>query len=284
MNYEKIYNQICERGKFRSKKDGIYLEKHHIIPTFFFKNNRRKLRYSDGIFDGDPDRPSNITLLTPREHFLAHILLCKIWSNTKWYYRCKSSLLFFFTSKEDSKHLRHKAENIINTKKYQKYREQAIEAISKERTGKMPVKDVSTGIIIGSVSIDHPKVLSGEWAHHTKGTKISEERKLKQKEISMGTNNGNSKYTDQEIIDSYLTCCKKYNMIVNQRFWVEYSRRNKLPYLTSFKKFRLNGGGFSDLLIIASDAGISYPSTTGDSKNVFQCKQYKDFLRRNKWD
>jgi hypothetical protein len=284
MNYEKIYNQLCERGKFRSKKDGVYLERHHIIPTFFFKNNKRKLRHSDGIFDGDPDAPNNITLLTPREHFLAHILLCKIWSNTKWYHRCKSSLIFFFTSKEQSKHHRHLIENIIDTKKYQRYREEAIQSISAERTGKMPVKDAKTGEMIGSVLVDHPKVLSGEWVHHSKGKKVSPERAALQREMSRGTNNSNSKYSDEEIIDSYLTCCKKYNMIVNQRFWVEYSRRNNLPYLTSFKEFRFNGGGFSDLIKMVSNCGIRYPQTTDGSDNPFHCKEYRQFLRRNKWD
>lgn len=39
--------------------------------------------------------------------------------------------------------------------------------ISEARTGTYPVKDASTGRMIGSVHKDHPKVLSGEWVHHS---------------------------------------------------------------------------------------------------------------------
>ena len=34
----------------------------------------------------------------------------------------------------------------------------------------MCVKDSVTGEFIGDVSTSHPKVISGEWVHHTKGT------------------------------------------------------------------------------------------------------------------
>lgn len=169
MNYEKIYNDLCNRGKQRSKNKDNYLERHHILPTFFFKDSKRKRRYSDGIFDGDGENPNNISFLTPREHFLAHILLCKIWSNTKWYHRCRASLGFFFNKKEDSKHIRKKHFHPGDSKKYEKYEIQYRKSISIERKGKMPVKDVNTQEMIGSVEVDHPKVLSGEWVHHSKG-------------------------------------------------------------------------------------------------------------------
>jgi hypothetical protein len=44
-----------------------------------------------------------------------------------------------------------------------------IESISNARKGKMPVVDAKTRKKIGSVSTTHPKVLSGEWIHHSKG-------------------------------------------------------------------------------------------------------------------
>ena len=61
MNYRKIYDQIINRAKSRPKPE-CYCEKHHIIP--------RSL--------GGSDEPSNIAVLTAREHFLAHWLLKKI--------------------------------------------------------------------------------------------------------------------------------------------------------------------------------------------------------------
>lgn len=57
MNYEKIYHQLIDRSKNRVLES--YTEKHHIIPKCI----------------GGNDDASNIAILTPREHFLAHWLL-----------------------------------------------------------------------------------------------------------------------------------------------------------------------------------------------------------------
>jgi len=60
MDYKKIYNNIIERGKTARVLE--YSEKHHIIP--------KCMNGSDVI--------SNISVLTPKEHYLAHYLLMKI--------------------------------------------------------------------------------------------------------------------------------------------------------------------------------------------------------------
>lgn len=60
MNYEAIYEKLIIRAKDR-KLEG-YVERHHIIP--------RCLKGTDDSF--------NIVLLTPEEHYLAHLLLVKI--------------------------------------------------------------------------------------------------------------------------------------------------------------------------------------------------------------
>ncbi len=62
MNYQLIYNNLCERAKCRYGLTD-YTEKHHIIP--------RSL--------GGNDRSENLVLLTYREHKLAHRLLTKIY-------------------------------------------------------------------------------------------------------------------------------------------------------------------------------------------------------------
>jgi hypothetical protein len=61
MNYLRIYNEIIERAKNRIN-DG-YVEKHHIIPKSM----------------GGSNKISNIVELTPREHFLVHWLLYRIY-------------------------------------------------------------------------------------------------------------------------------------------------------------------------------------------------------------
>lgn len=60
MNYERIYNQLCERSLTRKWQRFTY-EKHHIIPKSL----------------GGSDAKSNLAILTPREHALAHLLLVR---------------------------------------------------------------------------------------------------------------------------------------------------------------------------------------------------------------
>lgn len=68
MNYQKIYNQLIEkRVKFFPlfKSSEQYCEQHHIVP-----------RCLNGT-----DDPLNLVNLTAREHFIAHVLLMKIYPN-----------------------------------------------------------------------------------------------------------------------------------------------------------------------------------------------------------
>jgi hypothetical protein len=63
MNYQKIYdNLILSRGKEPLRKDEYY-EQHHIIPKCL----------------GGSDDKQNLIFLTYREHFIAHLLLTKIY-------------------------------------------------------------------------------------------------------------------------------------------------------------------------------------------------------------
>lgn len=60
MDYLKIYNQLIERAKERNLDENIkYIEHHHIIPL---------------SLNGE-DNSSNIVILYPREHYIAHKLL-----------------------------------------------------------------------------------------------------------------------------------------------------------------------------------------------------------------
>jgi len=61
MDHQKIYNQIIERAQSRQLEG--YKEKHHIMPKCI----------------GGLDIKENLVELTAREHFLCHILLCKIY-------------------------------------------------------------------------------------------------------------------------------------------------------------------------------------------------------------
>lgn len=62
MDYSKVYNLLCERGQ-KTRNCSEYVERHHIIPKCM----------------GGDDSIHNITTLTYREHYIAHLLLTKIY-------------------------------------------------------------------------------------------------------------------------------------------------------------------------------------------------------------
>ena len=73
MNYNRIYNQLVDKRKADPYLCG-YSENHHIIP-----------RCAGGTDDKD-----NLVRLSAREHYIAHLLLTKIYKNTEFH----SKLIF----------------------------------------------------------------------------------------------------------------------------------------------------------------------------------------------
>lgn len=67
MNYKKIYDQLIVKAKGR-KVEG-YKEVHHIIPRCL----------------GGSNKVDNLVELTAREHYVAHLLLAKIYGGKLWY-------------------------------------------------------------------------------------------------------------------------------------------------------------------------------------------------------
>ena len=89
MNYAKIYDSLITRAKSRQVDINQYYERHHIVP-----------KCCNG-----KDIKSNIVLLTGREHYIAHLLLWKMFpSNNK--------LLFAFRM------MSHANNNGLRTYKY----------------------------------------------------------------------------------------------------------------------------------------------------------------------
>lgn len=93
MNYVNLYNALIKNSQSqkRNKKLGVY-EEHHIVPKCL----------------GGADTADNLVLLTPREHFIAHVLL---WKANKSDYRLFAPLLFF----KNNKHVK-------NSRTYEKIR------------------------------------------------------------------------------------------------------------------------------------------------------------------
>lgn len=243
MNYKKIYKSLMERAKSqnRTRGCGVYYEKHHIIPDFMFKNRKRS--GTKGHLEGDPDDPKNIVLLTAREHIIAHALLAKSLTGQQYWAQAASALNFFFT-KVIGEHPRQKHLITGASRKYEMFRQMGIAGISAARTGKMPVVDSITRTIIGSVPVDHPKVLSGEWCHHSKGTKSSDIARQRISNVTKGENNPRyMNITNEEIIETYSWLIRATGQFVSRPFYRKWYKLNfgkDLPNLTS--KHRFNFG------------------------------------------
>ena len=80
MNYKIIYDSLCQRSLLRTWKPFSY-EKHHIVPKSL----------------GGTDSKSNLAILTPREHAIAHLLLVRFLTGkdkAKMIYALKSMLSY----------------------------------------------------------------------------------------------------------------------------------------------------------------------------------------------
>ena len=109
MDYQKIYNNLILRAQKenRIKYKEIYYEEHHIIP-----------RCLNGTHEED-----NKVLLTAKEHFLCHKILCEIYDNPKLKYAYWAMCNQTFGDVERNYR--------ISAKTYQEARENFIIAFSK---------------------------------------------------------------------------------------------------------------------------------------------------------
>lgn len=167
MNYTKIYNNLIEtnRNKNRYKTNGEYYEEHHILPVSW----------------GGTDEAFNLVLLTPEEHWLAHLLLAKIATGQNVYKAHQAIVNMGRVIVEDKRK---------TSKLYAIARKNISEEISKRHTNTLIVKDAETNIRIGRVSKDHPNVLNGTWVFFHTGMKRSQSFKDKVGKSISGENNG----------------------------------------------------------------------------------------------
>jgi hypothetical protein len=116
MDYEKNYYNYINYVKTlnRSKKDNIYYEEHHIKPK--------------SIYPELKNEKSNLVLLTARERFLAHYLLCKFQKNEQ----NELKMLYAFNKMmSGSKFNNQNNLRYYNSKLYEYLRKRRSELISK---------------------------------------------------------------------------------------------------------------------------------------------------------
>ncbi len=82
--YVHWYNALINKRKEQPlDKKNEFAERHHIIPKCLGGDNSK----------------SNIVVLTFREHYIAHILLCKAYSGTKWHGKLLSAVIYMVAPK-----------------------------------------------------------------------------------------------------------------------------------------------------------------------------------------
>jgi hypothetical protein len=174
MDYLKIYDQIIHRAKKENRLygKGTYYERHHIIP---------KCMGGQGIVEEWKTHP-NIVILTPREHFICHWLLCRIYPENK-----KLAHAFWFMSKQNEP--RQQRDYIVSSRTYAeavsnlKFTEDHKEKIRKTRVGKKTIVHPDTKEIKYVPGEELNNWLEQGWenTNYTKGKKglISKEGRQK---------------------------------------------------------------------------------------------------------
>lgn len=117
MDYQKHYNLLISRSKSENRKkykkldiNFVYYEKHHIVPKCL----------------GGTNDKTNLVLLTPEEHYLAHQLLVKIYPNNHSLIKAANMMCTSSAEKEQ----------IRNNKRFGWLRRKLSQVFSIEKSGK----------------------------------------------------------------------------------------------------------------------------------------------------
>lgn len=280
MNYKKLYYKLCnycktvdinQRIKNRNPLDerlgtDIYTEKHHIIPKH----------------SGGTDVEYNLVEMLPEEHFMAHLIRYKAYNDRNDFISIRFMLNGFngkpMLNGEIPVKTKNKMVKMFKShmsefrKKHGWHTEDGLKRISEARKGTIPVRN-SNGDVI-TVDVDHPKVLSGEWRHHTHGTlsafdedgnkvRITSDEYKKNKDkytpnVGDVIGESNPRYsgiTDEQLIDYLIDLSKKVDVgyLVNySRFFNFYRKKYDIKIPKTLSSFRFNDGGTHKLYEIAS--------------------------------
>lgn len=256
MNYKTIHDKFINYFRSTPPRDRImkrnptdqrlamvslYQEVHHIIP--------RSL--------GGKDLLDNIVEVLPEEHIFLHMLRYKI------YKKREDALAVRFTLNGYNSKNKFKGSYapILNKKIRMGYAwlkqhtwsvrlslgwqtKEGRDRISAARKGTVVVRDAKTKKIIGSVSNTHPKFVSGEWVHHTKGRKISAEEREMRKKMGGGYNNNNySGLTDEYFINKGAEIALTEGRILSWREMIILAEKLKFKWIKGVVKSRFNNQG-----------------------------------------
>lgn len=199
MNYKKHYDLLIEKAKDRELSKSTYTEKHHISPRCL----------------GGENNKNNIVNLLPKEHYIAHLLLFKLYPNNQ-----KLSFAFWMMCNGNRKKNRN---YIVSGKIYEEIRTKFIELVKlrdpffkgKKHTEESKLKNrlshlgkstwvgkshsdeskkkMSSSAMGRKLSDDTKKKMSNS----KKGIKLSDETKKKMSESTKGINNNYKRYLER---------------------------------------------------------------------------------------
>lgn len=183
MDYKKVYYKLMNKAKLenRKKSNVIYFEAHHIKPKSF-----------GGEGDCRNTNHPNIVLLTPKEHYIAHLLLTKIYPNSSAMHTALWNMLI------TKQNVRYKP----SSKTYSKVREAYIlstkgttnpfygKSHNAETKQKISIKAKGNTRWLGKNHTEDSKI---KMSNHKKGKLLNELIKLKIKQSTSGGNHYNAK-------------------------------------------------------------------------------------------
>ena len=136
MNYKQIYNQLISKRQQETPPENCYTETHHIKPKSL----------------GGTNETTNLVKLTAREHYIAHLLLAKIYNTYGMY----AAVIYMQTGRHKNRHFK------FNSRLYQKIREEFANKMSQKMKG-----------------THHSEETKQKMSKSRKGKHLSEEHKLK---------------------------------------------------------------------------------------------------------
>ena len=179
MNYKQIYNQLISKRQQETPPKNCYTETHHIKPKCL----------------GGTNETTNLVRLTAREHYIAHLLLAKIYNTYGMY----AAVIYMQTGRHKNRHFK------FNSRLYQKIREEFANKMSQKMKGKPLTEQHKQKLSIAHKGKHHTEetrkklseMCKGRYIGRTPtwlvGKRLSEEHKQKDRDAILGLkywNNG----------------------------------------------------------------------------------------------
>jgi rubrerythrin len=168
MDYQKVYTKLIENAQLRIKPNE-YFEKHHIIPRSLGGDNSKE----------------NIVALTAREHFIAHLLLAKIYGGGMWHAAHMMSNMKRYSNRDYENVRKEHAKRVSEKQKGKILSAEARLRISEDKERAKKIGDALKGI---PKSDQHKKAWKDSRTNGG-GWIVSEKRKLELSDKMSGEGN-----------------------------------------------------------------------------------------------